>query len=269
MKYSTIQPPASLAKYVRFFWVLEGRATAETPYIHRAMPDSCPKLVFHYRTAFDELITENASEKTPLSACDGQSQAFKRFYADRDFGMFGAYLYPFAISQLFSIPTIDLSDQILDLKTLLGKHENGLEEMIMLAPDTPARVKILTRFLENRLPCVKSPPPGVFETINYIIETNGVILVQELAERNFLSVRQFERNFKQFSGFSPKLYSRIVRFQNALRQYGKQNRSLTQIAMDCGYSDQSHFIREFKDFAGYTPKEFFNQKAEGTEWRKV
>jgi AraC-like DNA-binding protein len=33
----------------------------------------------------------------------------------------------------------------------------------------------------------------------------------------------------------------------------KKETSLTAIAYDCGYFDQSHFIREFKSFTGYTP----------------
>ena len=31
---------------------------------------------------------------------------------------------------------------------------------------------------------------------------------------------------------------------------------LAQIAVECGYFDQSHFIREFRAFAGITPSQF-------------
>lgn len=269
MKYITIQPPDSLAKYVRSFWVLEGEASLQKPYVHRVMADGSAELVFHYNGVFNELISDNRKIKSFVSGLDAQSQQFRRFLIEQNFGIFGVHLYPYAISHLFSIPATVLKDQMLDLKTLLGKDEDGLEEKMMLANDIPSRVKIITQFLERRLSKTKSVQPGVFETINYIIETNGIINVEKLAERNFLSIRQFERNFKQFSGFSPKLFSRIIRFQNALNQYQQKGKSLTHIAMDCGYSDQSHFIREFKEFAGYTPKEFFIQNGEGTEWRDV
>lgn len=269
MKYITIQPPESLAKYVRFFWVLEGEAFFDNPYIHRGMADGCAELVFHYEGVFDEIFINGKSERSFTSGLDAQSQQFRRFSVNQNFGIFGAYLYPFSVSHLFSIPATELKNQMLDLKTLLGKEENGLEEKMMLAVDTASRVQIITQFLEKRLTKTKIIQPGVFDTINYIMETNGMVNVEALAERNFLSVRQFERNFKQFSGFSPKLFSRIIRFQTALKQYGNKQLSLTEIAYKMGYADQSHFIRDFKEFSGQNPRKYFSGEGEGMEWKEV
>jgi AraC-like DNA-binding protein len=42
-------------------------------------------------------------------------------------------------------------------------------------------------------------------------------------------------------------------FDNSLRLVTKREISLTSIAYDCGYFDQSHFIKEFKSFTGLTP----------------
>lgn len=52
-----------------------------------------------------------------------------------------------------------------------------------------------------------------------------------------------------------KEYARLVRFQKSLRlmQCSAGNIGQAQIAYQCGYSDQSHFIREFRKFSGYTP----------------
>jgi AraC family transcriptional regulator len=33
----------------------------------------------------------------------------------------------------------------------------------------------------------------------------------------------------------------------------KTDLTLTEIAFDCGFSDQSHFIRVFKEVTGYSP----------------
>jgi AraC-like DNA-binding protein len=37
--------------------------------------------------------------------------------------------------------------------------------------------------------------------------------------------------------------------------------TLSQLALECGFFDQAHFIREFKAFSGYSPKAFFAQHA--------
>ncbi|WP_308992470.1 helix-turn-helix domain-containing protein [Mariniflexile litorale] len=268
MKYLTIPPPSSISKYVRFFWELEGDASKKHPYIHRSMADGSAELVFHYNGIFDELLSDNKTFKSFTSGLDAQSNKVKRFSINQDFGIFGVYLFPYAIPKLFSIPALEVTNQMLDLKTLLGKNENGLEERIMLAKNTSERVEILSIFLEQQLLKSHTAPPGVFETINYIIQRKGTTNIDILSERNFLSRRQFERNFKRFSGFSPKVFSRIMRFQNVLQDLGSK-KTLTQIGLDAGYADQSHFIREFKTFSGYTPKEYFLNKGEGTAWRET
>ncbi|MBC7874422.1 MAG: helix-turn-helix transcriptional regulator, partial [Ferruginibacter sp.] len=239
MNYFTIQPPQHLAEYVRFFWVLEGEASLDNPYTHRSMADGCAELLFHYNGIFDELVQGNSIESSFQSGIGGQSQIVRRFIIKNNFGIFGAYLYPFAVSQLFSLPATELSNQMIDLQTLLGKEAHELNDKIMLARDNPSRARILSGFLEKKLPKIKKPQPGVFETIRHIITTNGMTNVEELAKRNFLSTRHFERNFKRFAGFSPKLFSRIIRFQSAVSYYGKKEKNLTSIAYDAGYYDQS------------------------------
>lgn len=222
MKYFTIQPPRRLAEYVRYFWVLEGEASFQKPYVHRSMADGCAELIFHYHGIFYELVNDNTTEKSFCSGLVGPSQHFRRFSIKQNFGLFGVYLYPFAVSQLFSISSDDMKDQMLDLKTVIGNDGGELEEKMMLAIGNTVRLKIIIEFLERKLVHVKRKPPGVFEAIKYIIQTNGVTNVEALAKQNFLSTRQFERNFKQFAGFNPKLFSRIIRFQNALGEYTKK-----------------------------------------------
>jgi AraC-like DNA-binding protein len=266
--YTIIPPTNNLKKYVRHFWVLEGEASIAQPYIHRTMADGSAELIFHYKGVFDELISDSETIKSFSAGLDAQSQKIKRYNINQNFGIFGVYLYPFAVNQFFGIPAAEVSNQSIDLKTLLGKNENGLEEKIHLAKTTEERIAIITKFLEDKLVLSIKSRPGVFESINNIIHSNGFVDINVLAEKNFLSRRQFERSFKVFSGFSPKVFTRISRFQNALKDYGNASKTLTQIGLDAGYADQSHFIKEFKEFSGYTPKEYFINKGEGTEWRE-
>lgn len=267
MNYFTIPPPKNLAAYVRYFWVLEGEASINQAYVHRSMADGCAELIFHYHGVFDELISDSTTEKSFSSGLSGAAQRFRRFSINQNFGIFGAYLYPFAAAQLFSLPGTETRNQMLDLKCIAGSKANELEEKMMLAGSHVERVSVITSFLESKLTKIKKQPPGVFEVIKYIIHSSGNTDVDTLAEKSFLSTRQFERNFKQFTGFSPKLFSRIIRFQHAIAQYGHQNKSLMDIAHACGYYDQSHFIQDFKEFSGHNPREYFSGKTEATQWK--
>jgi AraC-like DNA-binding protein len=269
MKYSTFLPPPELAGFVRSFWILEDEVHPQKPYIHRVMADGCAEMIFHYQTRFDEILSGEKTEISFHSGLHGPSRFFRRFIVRQNFGIFGVYLFPFAIPSLFSIPASELSNEMPDLQALLGQEGVNLEERMMLAKNNDQRIIIISDFLEKRLARNYRQEPAVFSSISHIIQTKGLTPVQQLAGQSFLSTRQFERKFKAFSGFSPKLYSRIIRFQSALDMYGNSGRSLTEIAYECGYYDQSHFIHDFKEFSGQHPGHFFSGKAEGAEYRDV
>ena len=265
MRYYTIPPPASLAAYIRCFWVLEN----DEAYIYRSIADGCAEMVFHYNGVFDEIMASSKIEKSFISGIHGQSRKVRRFIINRGFGIFGVYLYPFAARQLFSIPAPEISDEMPDMITFLGNEGKDLEEKIMLAKNNRERVNMMISFFETRLKSIENSNAAVIHVINQVIGTKGMVDINKLADNCFLSRRQFERNFKDYAGFSPKLYARIIRFQSAAKEYGIKRKSLTEIAYDCGYYDQSHFIHDFKEFSGFHPKEYFHGNPEGMEYRDV
>lgn len=229
------------------------------------MADVCVEMVFHYNGQFNELINES-SEVCALTAMQGPSSQIRRFRIDRPFGMFGVYLYPYSIPVFFNIPATELSNQMPDLISLMGKEGAILEEKIMQAKDTNQRVQIITEFLEGKLGKYQEQH-AVLSSIQFIIQSRGLTRIDEISDRYFVSARQFERKFKEYSGLTPKLFSRIVRFHTACQHFGELKKSLTDIAYECGYYDQSHFIHDFKEFSGHHPRSYFFGHAEGTEWR--
>src|SRR5262249_36673949 len=72
-----------------------------------------------------------------------------------------------------------------------------------------------------------------------------------------MAVRQLERGFRQVLGTSPKSFARTVRFQQAERRLMfDPDAGLTDLAHECGYFDQAHFIKDFKAFTGKTPAQY-------------
>jgi AraC-like DNA-binding protein len=71
------------------------------------------------------------------------------------------------------------------------------------------------------------------------------------------SHRRFIELFRRTLGLTPKLYCRVLRFQEALeRGAATRAASWVDVALDAGYSDQAHFNREFLEFAGVTPGQY-------------
>lgn len=265
MNYYTIQPPLSLKPYVRCFWVLEHEFGAnEDTYVYRSIADGCVEMVFHYQSAFDELVTAGPAHNWQ-SGMHFQSSQYRRFETKQSFGIFGAYIYPFAVPYFFKVTSEKTSNEMLALDTFLGNDGKELEEKIMLAPCNYTRAEILARYLEKRLLNARIKDDAIATSIKHVIHSGEINTVEQLAYRFNLSTRQFDRKFKEYAGFSPKMYMRLVRLSNAIKQQAG-SKPLSQIAYECGYYDQSHFIHDIKVFTGYHPGFYFSGKAEGTEW---
>lgn len=268
MRYYTIQPPDILKPFVRFFWVLEHElAIGEPQYVYRSIADGCTEMVFHYQSSFDEITRRGEQSRSP-SGIQFQTDTYRRFVTHESFSIFGAYIYPFAVPRFFNISSNEATNHALDYDTFLGRAGRELEERIMLAPNNLKRAEILTDFLLMRLRHNVPTDDRIITSIRHVIHSKQHKTVAQLADIFNFSTRQFDRKFKEYAGFSPKTYLRLIRLQEAIQQYGS-NKSLTQIALECGYYDQSHFIHDVKAFTGYHPGFYFSGKAEGTEYRNT
>jgi len=74
-----------------------------------------------------------------------------------------------------------------------------------------------------------------------------------------LSTGHFFRAFKETFGQAPFAYIARLRIERAQQMMLTTNRSLCQIALDCGMCDQSHLTRMFRQLVGMTPG----------EWRRI
>jgi AraC-like DNA-binding protein len=81
--------------------------------------------------------------------------------------------------------------------------------------------------------------------------------VRETARALSVSERHLHQVMKAEVGLSPKLWSRVQRFQRALHglHTGAEPR-WEQLALECGFYDQSHFCNEFRAFSGIDPSTY-------------
>ena len=79
---------------------------------------------------------------------------------------------------------------------------------------------------------------------------------RQLAKLAHLSVRAFERKFRACFHLTPQKYLRKLRMRMASRALVYTRESMADVAIGCGFSDQSHFTREFRRHFGRTPREY-------------
>ncbi|MEO1655472.1 MAG: helix-turn-helix domain-containing protein, partial [Bacteroidota bacterium] len=261
--YQTFPPSPTLSNWIRFFWVLE----SDQPYLHYGLADACAEWVFHYKGSF-EIESKNSWERSFRSGISGPCQHWQRFATqDPGFGIFGIYLYPSALPLLFGQPSRAFCDQMIDLESLLGSYAPELEEQIMTAKSSSQRINLIEAFFLRKLRHYQARASVVPQILPILLEQAPGYKIKELAQKCGLSERQLERQFAYAGGFSPRKFLRLARFQACTQAYGRLKINLTQLALDRGYYDQSHFIQDFRQFSGLKPRDFFSGKTPATTWR--
>ena len=91
-----------------------------------------------------------------------------------------------------------------------------------------------------------------FVTDNYAED----IEVGDMAEHVNLSVSQLQREFSTHFGITPIRYLREVRVGVVRHLLESSDLSLSHIATQCGFYDQSHLTRHFKSSTGLTPMKY-------------
>ncbi len=83
--------------------------------------------------------------------------------------------------------------------------------------------------------------------------------IAEIADRLRQSTRQLERLFHSVTGARPSAVYRVLRLRYAQWLLDNTDRSVTDIALEAGFSDCAHFSRQYKAMLGINPTDARNE----------
>ena len=95
----------------------------------------------------------------------------------------------------------------------------------------------------------------------------GRLTMQALAAECGLSLRALQRQFRRVFSLTPQEFLLKTRVAAACRLLRTTERPLSDIATECGFSDQSSFTQHFKRRLGVTPRSFRNKANPSTPGR--
>ena len=164
----------------------------------------------------------------------------------------------------YSFPMSTLADTVAEADLVLGMGIHDLREQLLAAKSSRRMFQLVESFLlcqagEGIHDSI--PTTCVQHALLSIIHSPAVRCLHELSEQIGYSQKHFIDLFKAQVGVSPKQYLKIMRFQKAIRAIERDELPRwNQIALECGYYDQAHFIHDFKLFSGFTPNEYLKRK---------
>jgi AraC-like DNA-binding protein len=264
VNYQQLPPPAYLQDYIRYYWVLESDCSDAQSKSFKTMADGCPGLIFQQP---DKGILYQNNKALPGIFLYGQATTHAEIRINGKFSTIGIYFYPNALKSIFGLNAEELTDTCTDLDLLAAQHGFYLSEQLSNAATAMDQVNIISNYLLFQIRknnhCTDT---SIQYALSHIIQTKGTVSLKDLQKQLQLSERSFERRFKQYVGITPKLFSRISRFQASLGQLrNNEYDKLSDIAFGNDYADQSHFIRSFKEFAGCSPFQYQKNAVEVME----
>ena len=262
MIFQTYIPKPPLDEFIEHFIYHEGYDPAHT--IDRFLPDGNveiiidlddkPKFIYDNETLREIQTCRNVwasgVRTEPISIYSGKESAmliisFKKGKA-----------YPF-----FPFSMKEISNRVVDADLLWGSLLDDLRERILDETDIGKRFRIVENFLFKSFQKKLERNPCVEFAVNEIVKNPSQTNLGKLNDKIGYSQKHFISMFKKQVGLTPKSYLRIMRFQAALIEIESSAKvDWTQVAGNCGFYDQAHFIADFKKFSGFTPEQYLKRK---------
>lgn len=204
------------------------------------MPPDCP----HQELPSDE-VSRYIAVMIDSSFFEEQKQVYG---VESEPGMFSCFPLSERLVQACKEFLIDYQESFPGYEQLLESGELRICHLI---------IRLVFGIAQKELPVSRSIT--IHRVVEYIYSHYRERLsVDDLARQACLSTSHFSRLFRQEMGKSPAEYLLEVRLEFAKRMLAVNEKSLTEIALDCGFGSSSHFSQTFSRALSISPSDYRN-----------
>lgn len=257
MRYNEFRPNGILKNYIQCYFVCESDNAVFTE--DKVFASGSIEIMFNLGSAGPQQIMNGDLITQPAVQLWGQTIRPFTFRTSGKHAMFGIRFFPHTAALFFNERIEEFNNHIIDLEQIGGKATIDLHSKLTEARSLDQRIQLVEKFLLFRLSFSEKKVAKI-KLVDCIIKElakdDFFENINTVAYRYGMSSRYLQKLFLNYSGLSPKLFSKIARFQKSLYMVIEKEAPLTTIAHGCGYFDQSHFIKDFKFFTGSAPSRF-------------
>ncbi len=237
--YRETAPCKALSPFIDAFWTVTGANTTDRP--DRILGDGCVDIILNSGPAF---LTEHG--RTLMHSGEaylvGTMTRFKDMIRPPGTHLSGIRFKPGGFSCFYD-PALLRSTA--DSTVLFDRS------LIPPLPITTDPTAILNRFFLRRL---RPSSRDILPLLADVRDRQGLLTVDQLAKRHFMTTRTMERLFDLHLSIGPKEFISFSRFRSALESIRhRRDETLLDIACKHGYYDHAHLANAFRRYTGSSP----------------
>lgn len=263
MPFHAHVPRAPLAEFVGLLWYFDGPAAPHAR--ERLLPTGTTELIINLRA--NETRVYDAADPARMRRFPGaivsgpHSECFVIDTAEQA-AVLGVHFKAGGSRPFFAAPATEFHNTHVALADVWGTAAEVLREQVIAAANVGQRFQLLESALLARMRREVCHPAVAFALRQ--IETDiANVSIRTITAEIGCSARHFGEIFGAEVGVSPKRFARMCRFHEVIRRVHPRAAAeidWADLAIDCGYYDQAHFIHDFRAFSGLTPSAYLAQR---------
>ncbi|EMY61614.1 helix-turn-helix domain-containing protein [Leptospira terpstrae] len=251
MKIQSYFPSFALRPYIQKYLIIETENGIE----NRILPN--PHLVLSFQLQGNlRSLESNTLYDLPRMGIAGFRKTVRKIIYPQNSSALLVIFTEIGATAFFKEPISDFYEKTISLENLISNSMyREMEEKLFESQSSRDCINLIENFLLH-IQRQKQIDPILRQTLVKIQNANGNIKMKALKQGLPISLDSLEKKCKEMVGTTLKHYANIIRIRSAITSYSPTT-SLTDLAYNAGYFDQSHFNKDFKLYTGESPKVFF------------
>jgi len=248
-------PAAPLNQSIRALWYAQARNVSHRR--ERVLPGGCVEIILNLARDYFLDCSDDADDRpTSPALVVGPRSIYEIIDSSDMTDLIGVVFFPGGFAPFASDAVDQFSNRSVSLEHLWGTSIRTLRDRLRELPTPNARLRCFEDFLITRFAARLDPSHlpwrgAVQFALGRFSRSPRIATVEEVARQTGWSERRFSQVFREEVGLSPKLWCRVQRFQRTVQQlHAGADVRWAELALECGYYDQSHFANEFRAFSG-------------------
>ena len=261
MIYRIHIPAPPLSNFIEHFFYYEGYHADHA--MEKFLPDGSmdllidltdsPKKLFHN----EEGTSYNTFNKSWVSGMKTEYILIDASVSN----MIGVHFRPGGCYPFFDLPMSELNNLTVEVDSVWGNEIHSIRDAILNAAGIEQRFSILERYFLLKGKGKMENHALVHYSVGQLVQNPQMWTIKRLSDKTGVTQKHLITLFKKYVGLSPKMFSRIYKFQKVIELIEKQRKvDWSLLAFECGYFDQAHFIKEFRDFSGINPSSYLEKR---------